>query len=58
VDVQPRTRPLSAGETLTVDTLAMAAYEAGRPPAETACRVGDERFLVSTAAVNPSASGA
>jgi hydrogenase maturation protease len=58
VDVQPRTRPLSAGETLTVDTLAMAAYEAGRPPAETACRVGDDRFLVSTAPVKPTTAGA
>ncbi len=58
VDVQPRTRPLSAGETLTVDTLAMAAYEAGRPPAEAACRVGDDRFLVTPGQVNPSSQGA
>jgi len=45
VDVRPRTRPLSTAETLTVDTLAMAAYEAGRPAAREACRVGDERFM-------------
>ena len=45
IDVQPRTRPLNAQETLTTDTLAMAAYEAGRPPAHEACRVGDDRFI-------------
>lgn len=27
------------------DPLAMAGYEAGRPSAEAACRVGDERFI-------------
>ena len=26
-------------------TLAMAAYEQGRPDARRACRIGDERFL-------------
>ncbi|MEY4763402.1 MAG: hypothetical protein RI907_75, partial [Pseudomonadota bacterium] len=45
VDVQARSCPLSAAETLTTDTLALAAYEAGRPSAEQACRVGDDRFM-------------
>jgi len=55
VDVSPRTRPLSAGETVTIDTLAMAAYEAGRPAAEAACRVGDERFMPSATPLNQGA---
>jgi hydrogenase maturation protease len=42
----PRVEPLAAGEAVTVPTLALGAYEAGRPAAEQACRVGDERFLV------------
>ena len=41
----PRQTPLSAQERVTVDTLALAAYEAGRPSAEAACRVGDDRFM-------------
>ncbi len=32
-------------DTLTVPVLAMGAYESGRPSAEAACRVGDERFM-------------
>jgi hydrogenase maturation protease len=40
-----RERPLDAEQAVTVPTLALGAYEAGRPGAETACRVGDERFL-------------
>jgi hydrogenase maturation protease len=28
-----------------VPTLALGAYEQGRPAAEQACRVGDERFI-------------
>src|SRR3990167_8691290 len=31
VNVTPRTRPLGAQDAVTIDTLAMAAYEAGRP---------------------------
>ena len=48
VQVLPRQRPVSAAETVTTDTLAMAAYEAGRPAAELACRIGDDRFLASS----------
>ena len=41
----PRDALPSADESVTVPTLALGAYEAGRPAAEQACRVGDERFL-------------
>lgn len=41
----PREQAPSADEAVTVPTLALGAYEAGRPAAEQACRVGDERFL-------------
>ena len=42
-----------AGEVVTMDfrtcpagaALALSAYESGRPAAEAACRVGDDRFL-------------
>jgi hydrogenase maturation protease len=37
--------PPDHDETVTVPTLAIGAYERGRPAAEQACRVGDERFL-------------
>jgi hydrogenase maturation protease len=40
-----RQAPLHGDEAVTVPTLAMGAYEAGRPGAERACRVGDERFM-------------
>lgn len=40
-----RTLPPGGDETVTVPTLAIGAYEQGRPAAEQACRVGDERFL-------------
>ena len=40
-----RALPLEGDETVTVPTLAIGAYEHGRPAAEQACRVGDERFL-------------
>lgn len=30
---------------LNVDALSMAGYEAGRPSADDACRIGDDRFL-------------
>jgi len=45
VEVHARTAPLAGAETVTVPTLAIGAYEAGRPDAEQACRVGDERFM-------------
>lgn len=41
--VSPRGTAAPAG--LNEDALAMAAYEAGRPPADAACRIGDERFF-------------
>jgi hydrogenase maturation protease len=41
-----RRAPLAQDDAVTVPTLALGAYEAGRPPAEQACRVGDDRFLV------------
>ena len=40
----PRLRP--PAECVTVPTLALSRYEGGRPSAEQACRIGDERFLV------------
>ena len=40
-----RLAPPDAEEAVTVPTLALGAYESGRPDAATACRVGDERFL-------------
>jgi len=42
---RPRTTPLSDEEAITLPHLAMARYEAGRPPEELACRIGDERFM-------------
>jgi hydrogenase maturation protease len=45
-DPQPRRTPSADGEAVTVPTLALAAYEGGRPDANAACRVGDERFFV------------
>ncbi len=44
-----RRQPLAPDDAVTVPTLALGAYEAGRPPAEQACRVGDDRVLVQTA---------
>lgn len=43
----PRDTPPQGEECVTVPTLALSAYEAGRPAADAACRIGDERFLVS-----------
>jgi hydrogenase maturation protease len=42
---RPRLAPPGADEAVTVPTLALGAYESGRPDAARACRVGDERFL-------------
>jgi len=44
---QPRERqtPLDRREAVTLDELALAAYEAQRPPEDAACRTGDARFL-------------
>ena len=41
----PRQAPPSDDDMVTVPTLSLAAYETGRPDAQAACRVGDERFL-------------
>ena len=51
---QPKERqtPLAARERVTLDELALTAYEVQRPPAEAACRVGDERFLASPSSHN------
>ena len=42
-----RQQALADDEAVTLPTLALGAYEAGRPPAEQACRIGDDRFLVT-----------
>ena len=46
---QARHAPLGQRESVTVDELALAAYEAQRPGPELACREGDERFLRTSA---------
>ena len=45
----PRDVPPDADEAVTVPTLSLQAYEAGRPDAAAACRIGDERFMPPTA---------
>jgi hydrogenase maturation protease len=43
--VEPK---VGAGETaISADALAMTAYEAGRPSAEAASRIGDDRFMAA-----------
>jgi hydrogenase maturation protease len=42
---RPREQALADDEIVTVPTLSLGAYEAGRPAEEQACRIGDERFL-------------
>jgi hydrogenase maturation protease len=42
---QPRADAPAADEAVTTPSLALAAYESGRPPADAACRIGDERFM-------------
>jgi len=41
----PREAPLTEDDMVTVATLSLASYEDGRPAPESACRVGDERFM-------------
>ncbi|WP_396268707.1 HyaD/HybD family hydrogenase maturation endopeptidase [Ideonella sp.] len=41
-----REAPPAEAEMVTVPTLTLSAYEAGRPDAQLACRVGDERFML------------
>ncbi len=48
----PRTSP-TASSRLNSKILDMTNYEAGRPPAELACRFGDERFLADWLRVGP-----
>ena len=43
----PRAAPPVPDAAVCLPTLAIGAYEAGRPAAEQACRTGDERFQVS-----------
>lgn len=50
---QPRAEPPTDAETITMPTLALGTYEAGRPAAEQACRVGDERFMPPLPASGP-----
>ncbi|MEZ5705957.1 MAG: HyaD/HybD family hydrogenase maturation endopeptidase [Burkholderiaceae bacterium] len=45
---QTRQAPLGQRESVTVDELALAAYEAQRPGPDIACREGDERFLCTS----------
>ena len=42
-----RQTPLAAREAVTLDELALTAYEAQRPAPDEACRIGDDRFLVN-----------
>jgi hydrogenase maturation protease len=49
--VSERTAPLDPQQAVTLQTLALSAYEAGRPSEAEACRVGDDRFLVKAAQV-------
>jgi hydrogenase maturation protease len=42
---QPRVAPPCDDEAVTVPTLSIGAYEAGRPAEAQACRIGDERFM-------------
>ena len=43
-----RTTPLGGREAVTLEELALAAYETQRPAPEAACREGDERFFPAT----------
>lgn len=45
----PRRReaPVGSDEAVTAPVLSLAAYESGRPSADSACRIGDDRFLAS-----------
>jgi hydrogenase maturation protease len=42
---QARTAPLNSRDMVTMDELALTAYEAQRPAPELACREGDDRFF-------------
>lgn len=40
-----REQPPSANEAVTSPQIALSAYETGRPSADAACRIGDDRFM-------------
>ncbi len=42
---RPRAEAPLGDEAVTAPSLALAAYESGRPAAEAACRIGDDRFM-------------
>jgi hydrogenase maturation protease len=48
--VEPRPRSELPDRSVVIGAIAQERYEAGRPSAEEACRVGDERFLRMRAA--------
>ncbi len=47
VTIKERTEPLPQIEALSPKEIALEQYEAGRPSAEEACRLGDERILIN-----------
>lgn len=49
VHAERRATPLPPAETLSPAQLSLEQYEAGRPAAEEACRIGDARVLASDA---------
>jgi hydrogenase maturation protease len=55
VDVRERTGEAIPRD-VVISALARERYESGRPSAEVACRVGDERFLALRAAQSPDES--
>jgi hydrogenase maturation protease len=42
---RPRQAPVAHAEGVNAPSIGLAAYEAGRPSADAACRIGDSRFL-------------
>jgi len=46
--IEPVARVAAPADSLAADALALDAYEAGRPSASDACRIGDSRFLNQT----------
>jgi hydrogenase maturation protease len=46
--VEPVRRVAAPDDPLAPNALALDVYEAGRPSADDACRVGDSRFLNQT----------
>ncbi|MGI9245164.1 MAG: HyaD/HybD family hydrogenase maturation endopeptidase [Steroidobacteraceae bacterium] len=48
--IEVRARDGGPARDVVIDAIAQARYESGRPSAELACRVGDERFLALRAA--------